>query len=128
MTEIVLSTKEIFMKESIVSVGLVFALGTSLPFPSFSGGDHDSHHSDTATNVSASTPMTLGEVKKVDRDAGKVTLKHGPIGNLEMPAMTMVFRVKETAVLDQLKEGDRIKFSADKINGAFTLIQILPAN
>lgn len=67
---------------------------------------------------------TEGEVRKVDKDTGKVTIKHGPIANLEMPGMTMVFRVAETAMLDQLKQGDKVKFRAEKINGALTVTKI----
>jgi Cu(I)/Ag(I) efflux system periplasmic protein CusF len=72
----------------------------------------------------ASAPMTAGEVKKVDKDAGKITIKHGPLSNLEMPAMTMVFRVKDPAMLDQVKEGDKVKFIATRANGAITVIQL----
>lgn len=75
-----------------------------------------------ATTKSASaTSMAEGEVKKVDRDAGKITLKHGPLLNLDMPPMTMVFRVKDAAMLDQVKSGDKVKFIAEKINGALTV-------
>ena len=72
----------------------------------------------------AKTAMTEGEVRKVDKDAGKVTIKHGEIKNLDMPAMTMVFRVNDSAMLDALKVGEKINFSADKIKGNFTLTQI----
>ena len=65
--------------------------------------------------------MADGEVKKVDKGAGKVTIKHGELKNLEMPPMTMVFRVKDAAMLDQLKAGDKIKFEAEKIGGAYTV-------
>ena len=75
----------------------------------------------TATVTDMVTDMTDGEVKKVDKGAGKVTIKHGEIKNLEMPPMTMVFRVKDAAMLDQLKAGDKIKFEAEKIDGAYTL-------
>lgn len=68
--------------------------------------------------------MVKGEVVKVDRAAGKVTLKHGPIANLDMEAMTMVFRVAEPAMLDKMKAGDRIEFEADRVNGAITLTKI----
>ena len=68
--------------------------------------------------------MTDGEVRKVDKDTGKVTIKHGPLQNLDMPAMTMVFRVKDPAMLDKFKEGDKIKFAADKVNGALTVTEI----
>ena len=68
--------------------------------------------------------LTEGEVRKVDKDAGKITLKHGPIQNLEMPAMTMVFRVKDASMLDKVKAGDKVRFSADRIGGALTITQI----
>lgn len=67
---------------------------------------------------------STGEVRKVDRDAAKVTIKHGPLKNLDMPAMTMVFQVKDKTMLDGLKAGDKINFVADKVNGAFTVMQI----
>jgi Cu/Ag efflux protein CusF len=72
--------------------------------------------------------MSDGEVRKIDKSAGKVTIKHGPLQDLNMPPMTMVFRVKDPAILDQLKEGDKIKFSADRINGAIvvTEVQVVP--
>jgi Cu/Ag efflux protein CusF len=70
--------------------------------------------------------MTAGVVKKVDKDAGKVTIRHGPIENLGMPQMTMIFRVKDPAMLDRLKEGDEIHFIADKVNGAFTVMRFEP--
>ena len=69
-------------------------------------------------------PMVDGEVRKVDKDAGKITLKHGPIPNLEMPAMTMVFRVKDRAMLDKVKEGDKLRFAADKVGGVYTVTAI----
>ena len=69
-------------------------------------------------------PLTNGEVRKVDKEAGKITLKHGPIENLEMPAMTMVFRVKEPAMLEEVKTGDKVRFAAQKVNGALTVTQI----
>jgi Cu(I)/Ag(I) efflux system protein CusF len=77
-----------------------------------------------AAAQSTTSPMVNGEVRKVDKDAGKITLKHDAIPNLEMPRMTMVFRVKDPSMLDQLKEGDKIKFAADKINGALTVTEV----
>jgi len=68
--------------------------------------------------------MVKGEVVKVDKAAGKVTLKHGPIKKLDMDSMTMVFRVADPAVLDKLKAGDKIEFEADRVNGAITLTKI----
>jgi Cu(I)/Ag(I) efflux system periplasmic protein CusF len=68
------------------------------------------------------------EVRKIDKDAGKVTLKHGEIKNLEMPPMTMVFKVKDKAMLDAVKVGDKIKIAAEKIDGSYTVTKIeMPA-
>ena len=72
----------------------------------------------------ASVAMTQGEIRKVDKDAGKLTIKHGPLTNLEMPAMTMVFRVKDPAMLEQLKAGDKVNFEAAKIGGAYTVMKL----
>ena len=70
--------------------------------------------------------MTSGVVKKVDKGTGKVTIRHGPLENLGMPKMTMVFRVKDPAMLDRLKEGDKILFVAEKVDGAFTVMNFEP--
>jgi Cu(I)/Ag(I) efflux system periplasmic protein CusF len=68
--------------------------------------------------------MVKGEVVKVDKAAGKVTLKHGPIKKFDMDSMTMVFRVADPAMLDKMKAGDKIEFEADRVNGAITLTKI----
>jgi Cu(I)/Ag(I) efflux system protein CusF len=67
-----------------------------------------------------------GEVRKVDKDAKKITIKHGPMQSLDMPPMTMVFQVKDPALLDQVKAGDKVKFQAEKLGGAFTVTRIEP--
>ncbi len=86
-----------------------------------SDSDHAAHHGGASA---AAVPLTDGEVRKVDKAARKVTIKHGAITNLDMPAMTMVFRVKDPAMLDQLKEGEKVKFAADKIDGTLTVTQV----
>ena len=68
--------------------------------------------------------MTEAEVRKIDVAGGKITLKHGEIKNIEMPAMTMVFQVKDRGVLTQVKAGDKVQFTADKIRGAYTVLSI----
>ena len=65
-----------------------------------------------------------GEIRKVDRDAKKITIKHGPMPNLDMPPMTMVFQVRDAAMLDQVKPGDKVKFSAEKLGGGYTVTRI----
>jgi Cu/Ag efflux protein CusF len=74
----------------------------------------------------AALPSTEGEVRKVDKEAGKLTLKHGEIKNLEMPGMTMVFQVKDPALLEKVKAGDQVSFTADRVNGTYTVLTIEP--
>lgn len=78
----------------------------------------------SAAFAQASPPATDGEVRKIDKDAGKITLKHGEIKNLDMPPMSMVFQVKDKALLDKVKAGDKVSFTADKINGQYTVLSI----
>jgi Cu(I)/Ag(I) efflux system protein CusF len=65
-----------------------------------------------------------GSVQKIDQGAGKVTIKHGPIKNLDMDAMTMVFRVQDPEMLKQVKVGQKIKFEADRVNGQIMVTKI----
>ena len=65
-----------------------------------------------------------GQVMKIDEPAGKITLKHGPIKNLDMDSMTMVFRVKDPAMLKSVKVGDNVKFEAERVDGAITVTKI----
>jgi len=74
--------------------------------------------------AAATAAKADGEVRRIDKDAGKLTLKHGPIANLEMPGMAMVFRVADPKMLDGLKEGDHVRFAADRVNGAITITAI----
>ncbi len=69
----------------------------------------------------ALTNASEGEVRKIDKDTKKVTIKHGPIKNLDMPAMTMVFQVKDVALLDKLAAGEKIMFTAEDQQGALVL-------
>jgi Cu/Ag efflux protein CusF len=82
-----------------------------------------------APAVAQQTPAALtdGEIRKVDKDAKKITIRHGAIQNLDMPPMTMVFQVKDPAMLEQVKAGDKVKFQAEKIGGALTVTKIEPA-
>lgn len=72
--------------------------------------------------------MSEGVVRKIDAANAKITLKHGPIANLDMPGMTMVFRVQPPELLKAVKVGDKVKFHAEDINGAFTVTAIQPAH
>lgn len=77
-----------------------------------------------AAPESKTAEMTDGEIRKVDLENKKITIKHGEIKNLDMPGMTMVFQVKDSAMLDKVKAGDKVKFSADKIGGAIVVTDI----
>jgi Cu/Ag efflux protein CusF len=68
-----------------------------------------------------------GQVTKIDESAGKITLKHGPIKNLDMDSMTMVFRVKDPTMLKAVKVGDKVKFEAERVDGAITVTKMQKA-
>ena len=74
--------------------------------------------------IAAADAMAEGEVRKVDPAAKKITIKHGELRHLDMPAMTMVFQVKDPAMLKQVKAGDKVRFRAEKISGAFTVVEL----
>ena len=88
--------------------------------------DHTAHHPapSTTTDAAASKDMTEGEVRTVNKSAQKITLKHGEIKNLDMGAMTMLFQVKDPAFLDKVKAGDKVKFTAEKVDGAIVVTGI----
>jgi Cu/Ag efflux protein CusF len=86
------------------------------------------HAQAAQAGATAPAAMSTGEIKKVDKDTGKITIKHGPLQNLGMPAMTMVFHVANPAMLDQVKAGDKIAFIAEKRNGALTVTKMEAAN
>lgn len=81
----------------------------------------------TTTVFADEADMTNAEVRKVDREAKKITLKHEDIKNLDMPGMTMVFQVKDAALLDKAKAGDKIKFKVIKDGSAYVVTDIQPA-
>ena len=77
-----------------------------------------------AAFAQATLPAVEAEVRKVDLDRNNITLKHGDIPNVDMPAMTMVFRVKDPALLQKVKAGDKVKFTVDKVDGTLTVLSI----
>ncbi|MCC6530972.1 MAG: copper-binding protein [Burkholderiales bacterium] len=68
-----------------------------------------------------------GEIRKIDKSAGKITIKHGPLAKLDMPPMTMAFQVKDRALLDQVKPGDKVRFEAEKAGAAYVVTKMEPA-
>jgi len=88
-------------------------------------------HAQTAAAPAAASPgtteLTEAEVRKVDKENKKITLKHGAIKTLDMPPMTMVFQVTDPKMLDKVKTGDKIRFAASNDGGKFTVTEIQPA-
>lgn len=76
------------------------------------------------TAATQAADMTPGEVRKIDKQAGKLTLKHGKIENLDMPGMTMVFKIRDKGLLNNLQVGDKIKFKAIDDKGKLTITDI----
>jgi Cu/Ag efflux protein CusF len=81
----------------------------------------------TATALWAQTPNAEGEVTKIDAAGGKITLRHGEIKNLDMPPMTMVFRVADAKLLEGVAVGDRVRVAAEKIGGNYTVTALAKA-
>jgi Cu/Ag efflux protein CusF len=105
------------------AIATVVAL-IATPYAAAQSTDHQSHH--VAQSTSAASEMAQGEVRKVDKEAGKITLKHGELKSLEMPPMTMVFQVQDKALLDKVKAGDKVRFAAAKIGGQLTVTALEP--
>ncbi len=110
--------------KTIITTSLA-GLISLLPLSALSANEHDAHsgHMANQSSAPAESPMSEGVVKKVDKAAGKVTIAHGPLVNLNMPAMTMVFRVKDAAWLDQMKAESKIRFLADTANGSLIIVR-----
>lgn len=79
-----------------------------------------------AAPMAAAADMADGEVRKIDKENKKITLKHGVIKSLDMPGMTMVFGIKDAAMLDNLKAGDKVKFKAEQTGSAIVVTEIQP--
>ena len=80
----------------------------------------------TAQATPEAADMTDAEVRKVDKDNKKITLKHGAIKSLDMPPMTMVFQVNDATMLDKVKAGDKVRFKASNDGGKMTVTELQP--
>ncbi|HEV8553734.1 MAG TPA: copper-binding protein [Casimicrobiaceae bacterium] len=109
----------------MISLLAALAIGANLAPISFAIAAGELHSvSSPMVIAAADTVMSEGEIRKVDKDAKKITIRHGELKNLNMPPMTMVFQVNDPAMLDKVKAGDRVKFRADNVSGAFTVMEI----
>ena len=84
-------------------------------------------HAGAPMAAPSTADMAEGEIRKIDMDTKKITIKHGEIKNLDMPGMTMVFQVKDPAMLDKVKAGDKVRFKAEKAGGAIVVTDIQAA-
>ena len=110
------------MKANRILLALALASASLAHAQSSEPAGHDAHHAQPAAGEQGL--LSEGEVRKVDREAGKLTLRHGPLANLGMPAMTMVFKVKDPSMISQVKVGDKIDFVAEEIDGALTVVKM----
>lgn len=108
------------MKTAVLSLVACAVAGLSSPL--WAGSGHEGHGAMHAP--AAAAPLTEGVVKKIDKTTGKVTLAHGPLNG--MPAMTMAFPLKDAAAIGTLKVGQKIRFAAEDINGALTVVRFEP--
>ena len=104
-------------------IGAMLSLAALMPLSATAQASGDAGRA--ATTAAAS--MTDGEVRKIDKDAGKITIKHGDIKHLEMPGMTMVFTAKDKALLDKTQVGDKIRFMVINEGGKMVVTAIEPA-
>ncbi|GGI16873.1 copper-binding protein [Oxalicibacterium faecigallinarum] len=86
--------------------------------------DHAGHAAHGVQGGAAAVSLSEGEIRKIDTDNLKLTVRHGPLLNLNMPGMTMVFAVKDSGMLEGLEQGSRIHFLAERIDGIYTIVRI----
>lgn len=98
---------------------IAIALGCTLAMPAFAA-----EQAATPSSSEAATNMSQGEVRKIDPATQKITLRHGPIANLGMPPMTMVFGVQDAALLEGVKAGDKVNFVVEQKGSQFVVTEL----
>jgi Cu/Ag efflux protein CusF len=107
-----------FAAPSLVAVALI--LPVALPALAQTHAGHG------ASSAAQSAPRIDGEIRKVDKAGGKLTIKHGEIKQMNMPPMTMMFPVKDKALLDKVKEGDKVLFTLAADGGNMVVTSVEP--
>ncbi|WP_407972583.1 copper-binding protein [Burkholderia pyrrocinia] len=120
------------MKKLIATTAAILAIGAFVA-PAFAAGDMsgmDMSGMKMSSDGSAAShaALTDAEVKKVDAASGKVTLKHGALDNVGMPPMTMAFKAKDAAMLEQVHVGDKVKVRIENVNGTMTIVKLVKAS
>jgi len=108
------------MKSNLLVVSLVFVALSSTTF----AADINNHRHAMHEHSSTSAQLIDGVVKKVDQNKSRVTLKHGEIKEVQMPAMVMNFQVKDASQLALLHKGDKVRFAVEKVDGKIVVIHI----
>ncbi len=101
----------------------ILMIGLFVASPAWAGSGHE-HPGHSMHAQTQATSLAEGEVRRVDRAQGRLTLRHGPIESLNMPPMTMVFRVQDPSLLEGLMPGDRVRFEVQRIDGAYTVTRL----
>ncbi|WP_241762817.1 copper-binding protein [Aromatoleum aromaticum] len=112
------------LTRSLAAFALLATLTSASPAFAMSGHGHEAAHGAAMPVADVKASLSEGTVKKVDKAAGKITISHGPLENLGMPPMTMVFRATDPSMLDAVREGDRIRFAAQRVDGVFSVTKL----
>jgi len=107
-----------------ITIAILFV---ALATPVLAQHKAEGHSANHPTAAASAADMTEGEIRKVDKDAKKLTIKHGEIKSLDMPPMTMVFQVKDASVLDKVKAGDKVRFVVQKFDAGLVVTDIQAA-
>jgi Cu/Ag efflux protein CusF len=109
-----------------MKAGWILALTWVLASPAIaqSSIERGSHQSATPPQMAKAATLVDGEIREIDKGSKSLTIKHGPIANIDMPAMTMAYQVKDPKMLNELKAGDKIKFAVDKMGGTYVVTRI----
>jgi Cu(I)/Ag(I) efflux system protein CusF len=108
-------------KNAVLAAGLLALVSAG---SALAAGAQEQQMGTAATAPAANQALVAGEVRKVDQEQGKVTIRHEAISNLDMPAMTMVFRAEKPELLKELKAGDKIRFHAESTGGTLIVTRI----
>jgi Cu(I)/Ag(I) efflux system periplasmic protein CusF len=116
-----------YLKQALAAASLAISAASVAHAQGAQSVDRAARHVAPAAGATQEL-LSEGEVRKVNREAGKITLRHGPLANLDMPAMTMVFTATDPKLLDGLKEGDKVRFTAGLKDGTYLVTAIRIAN
>ncbi len=113
------------MSKILMALTTAIVVALAIPGVALAAGDEQASKAVGAdVGAAGAAEFTDGEVRKIDKQSGKLTLKHGAIKNLDMPGMTMVFTVKDKAMLDNVQPGDKVRFKAISKGGTLIVTEM----